>query len=60
MVVIQNFINGKLVPPISGEYFDNSSPIEAQYSIHITLGFTIFNLSNSRPMICGKKNMSHF
>ena len=26
MKKIQNYINGEIVPPISGEYFDNYSP----------------------------------
>jgi aminomuconate-semialdehyde/2-hydroxymuconate-6-semialdehyde dehydrogenase len=30
MIQIKNFINGKLVPPNSGEYFDNSSPVDGK------------------------------
>ena len=30
MIQIKNFINGKLVSPNSGEYFDNSSPVDGQ------------------------------
>ena len=30
MIQINNFINGKLVPPNSGEYFDNSSPVDGK------------------------------
>ena len=30
MIQIKNFINGKLVPPNSGEYFENSSPVDGK------------------------------
>ncbi len=30
MIQIKNYINGDLVPPNSGEYFDNSSPVDGQ------------------------------
>jgi aminomuconate-semialdehyde/2-hydroxymuconate-6-semialdehyde dehydrogenase len=30
MIQIKNFINGKLVSPNSGEYFDNSSPVDGR------------------------------
>jgi aminomuconate-semialdehyde/2-hydroxymuconate-6-semialdehyde dehydrogenase len=30
MTKIQNYINGELVPPQSGEYFDNSSPVDGK------------------------------
>ena len=30
MTHIQNYINGELVPPQSGEYFDNSSPVDGK------------------------------
>ena len=30
MIQIKNFINGKLVPPNYGEYFDNSSPVDGK------------------------------
>jgi aminomuconate-semialdehyde/2-hydroxymuconate-6-semialdehyde dehydrogenase len=30
MIQIKNFIDGKLVPPNSGKYFDNSSPVNGQ------------------------------
>lgn len=26
-----NFINGKFVPPVKGEYFDNISPIDGKF-----------------------------
>ena len=30
MIKIENYINGELVPPNFGEYFDNSSPVDGQ------------------------------
>ena len=30
MIQIKNFINGKLISPNSGKYFDNSSPVDGQ------------------------------
>ena len=30
MIQIKNYINGELVPPQSGEYFDNSSPVDGK------------------------------
>ena len=30
MVKIQNFINGELAEPISGDYFDNISPVTGE------------------------------
>jgi len=40
MLQIKNYINGKLLPPKSGEYFHNSSPVDGQVYSQIPDSYT--------------------
>jgi acyl-CoA reductase-like NAD-dependent aldehyde dehydrogenase len=40
MLQIKNYINGKLLPPKSGEYFHNSSPVDGQVYSQVPDSYT--------------------